>query len=203
MKHLERLRPRVRGAYPQVRMRRNRTDEWCRRLVAENRLAADDFIWPVFVVEGKRVREPVPSMPRVERLSVDLLAGAVGEAKALGIPVIALFPYTDAGLKTRDTAEAFNPENLICRATRAAKKAHPDVGVLCDVALDPYNSDGHDGLVKNGEILNDETVEALCKQALVQAEAGCDVIAPSDMMDGRVGAIREALDDQGFQNVRI
>jgi porphobilinogen synthase len=203
MRQLPRPFQRTRGAYPQVRMRRNRRAEWSRRLVAESRLAAADLIWPVFLCEGRGRREPVPSMPKVDRLSVDLLPAAVGEAARLGIPVVALFPYTDDALKTTDAREALNPDNLVCRAARALKEAHPGIGVLCDVALDPYNSDGHDGLVKDGRVLNDETVEVLCKQAVVQAAAGCDVIAPSDMMDGRVGAIREALDEAGFEDVQI
>ncbi len=190
-------------AYPQTRMRRNRRHAWLRRLVAENRLSAADLIWPVFVVEGKGKRQPIPSMPGVDRLSVDLLDDAVGEAVELGIPLVALFPYTDAKLKTPDAREAFNPDNLVCRAVRVVKSLGLDVGVMCDVALDPFNSDGHDGLVRGGQVVNDETVEALCKQALVQAAAGCDVIAPSDMMDGRVGAIRKALDGAGHDAVTI
>ena len=179
-------------------MRRNRRHRWLRRLVAENRLSADDLIWPLFVIEGSNKREPVSSMPGVHRLSVDLLAEAVDEARELGIPAVALFPFTDPALKTADAREALNPDNLICRAVRAVKQSGDGIGVICDVALDPYNSDGHDGLVRDGEVVNDETVEALCKQAVVQAEAGCDIIAPSDMMDGRIGAIRRALDEAGF-----
>jgi porphobilinogen synthase len=184
-------------------MRRNRRDAWNRRLVAENRLSVDDLIWPVFVVEGENQRQALTSMPGVERLSVDRLGDAVGEAKDLGIPAVAVFPYVEDALKTSDCREAVNPDNLVCRAVSAVKAAHPDVGILCDVALDPFNSDGHDGLVRDGIVVNDETVEMLCRQALVQAEAGCDVAAPSDMMDGRVGAIRTALDDAGLQHVRI
>ena len=191
------------GAFPGTRMRRNRRHDWSRRMVAEARLCADDLIWPVFVVEGTAVAEPIPTMPGVDRLSIDLLLPAIAEAKGLGIPAVALFPYTPDDLKTPDAREAVNPDNLICRATTRVKEAHPDIGVMCDVALDPYNSDGHDGLVRNGDVANDETVAVLCKQALVQAEAGCDIIAPSDMMDGRVGAIRGALDEAGFQGVRI
>ena len=191
------------GAFPATRMRRNRRDSWTRRLVAENRLSADDLIWPLFVVEGTQKREPVPSMPGVERLSVDLLAAAVDTGKALGIPAVAVFPYTDPALKTPDGHEAVNPDNLVCRAVRAIKAAHPDMGVLCDVALDPFNSDGHDGIVRDDYVVNDETLEILCRQAVVQAEAGCDIAAPSDMMDGRVGAIRQALDGAGFEHVRI
>ena len=191
------------GQYPRVRLRRNRLDAWTRRLVAEHSLTCDDLIWPVFLREGKAGREPVPSMPGVERLSLSALIDAVGEAKALGIPLVALFPFTDPKLKSEDGDEAVNPDNLVCRAVRAVKRAHPEVGVLCDVALDPYTSHGHDGLLRGGSVVNDETVEVLCRQALVQAKAGCDIIAPSDMMDGRVGAIREALDGRGFEHVRI
>ncbi len=192
------------GRFPTIRPRRNRFDDWTRRLVRENVLTADDLIWPLFVVEGEDVREPVPSMPGVERHSINLLVDAVGEARALGIPAVAVFPYTDPALKTEDCREAVSPDNLVCRAVRAIKAQHGDaVGVICDVALDPYNSTGHDGLVKDGRILNDETVDVLRRQAVVQADAGCDVNAPSDMMDGRVGAIRNALDEAGHENVRI
>jgi|TARA_B110000305_G_scaffold237732_1_gene301686 porphobilinogen synthase len=172
-------------------------------MVQENRLTADDLIWPIFVVEGSGKREAVLSMPGVERLSVDLLAEEVGKAQELGIPAVAVFPYTPEGLKTPGGSEALNPDNIVCRGVREIKKHVSNMGVLCDVALDPYNSDGHDGLVKDGEILNDETVEILCQQSVVQADAGCDVIAPSDMMDGRIGSIRKVLDDAGHQNVTI
>jgi len=191
---------RATGGYPITRMRRNRQNGWVRRMVAENVLTADDLIWPVFVVDGDNERQPVTSMPGVSRFSVDLLVDAVGEAQELGIPCVALFPYTDPTLKTPDARESYNPDNLVCRALRAVKAAHPDLGVLCDVALDPFNSDGHDGLVEVNRILNDETVEILCKQALVQADAGCDIQGPSDMMDGRVGAIRRALDNAGHED---
>jgi porphobilinogen synthase len=191
------------GQYPAVRMRRNRRTGWSRRLVAENVLTADDLIWPIFVVEGQNVKQPVESMPGVDRLSVDLAVQAAGEAVSLGIPVLALFPYTEPKLRTDDGREAFNPENLVCRATRAIRKAGLDIGVLLDVALDPYTSHGHDGLMRGGEIINDATLDALVRQALVQAEAGCDIIAPSDMMDGRVGAIRRALEGSGHKNVQI
>jgi porphobilinogen synthase len=200
LKHTDK---KVTGKFPRTRLRRNRQDAWSRALVSEHRLTASDLIWPVFVTEGGDAREPVPSMPGVERLGIDALIEALGEVKDLGIPAIAPFPYTDEALKTPEAEEAYNPDNLICRAVRAIKKAHPDIGILCDVALDPYNSDGHDGLVRDGEILNDETVEILCRQSVVQARAGCDIIAPSDMMDGRVAAIRDALDAEGFQGVRI
>ncbi|MBT6095837.1 MAG: porphobilinogen synthase [Rhodospirillaceae bacterium] len=189
--------------FPATRMRRNRRTPWLRRLVQENQLTVDDLIWPIFVVDGENQRQPIPSMPGVDRLSVDLVADAVGGAVDLGIPVVALFPYTEPDLKTPDGREALNPENLVCRATRAVRDSGLDVGVLCDVALDPYNSDGHDGLVEDGIILNDETVELLSQQALVQAEAGCDIMAPSDMMDGRVAAIRNALDGKGYEDVAV
>ena len=189
--------------FPHTRLRRNRSQPWLRRLVSENKLSVDDLIWPVFVIEGVNNREAVASMPGVDRLTIDLLVEAVREARELGIPAIALFPYTEPSLKTPDAREAWNPDNLVCRAVRAIKSAVPDLGIMCDVALDPFNSDGHDGLLKDGVILNDETVELLCKQSIVQAEAGCDIIAPSDMMDGRIAAIRSALDEAGFQHVAI
>ena len=192
------------GSFPNVRMRRNRAHSWSRRLVRENALSANDLIWPLFIIDGEGQRQAVSSMPGVERLSIDLIVKAAGEAKALGIPAIAVFPNTDPADKTPDAKEALNADNMVCRAVRAIKEAHgDDIGVICDVALDPYNSDGHDGLVRGGEILNDETVEVLCQQAIVQARAGCDVLAPSDMMDGRIKSIREALDSEGFQNVQI
>jgi len=189
--------------YPTARMRRNRRTPWLRRMVRENTLTADDLIWPVFVVDGENQRQPVPSMPGVERLSCDLLADAVAGAVELGIPCVALFPYTDSDLKTPDAREAVNPDNLVCNAVRAIRDSKLEVGVLCDVALDPFNSDGHDGIVRDGIIVNDETVDILCQQAIVQAQAGCDIIAPSDMMDGRIGAIRTALDAEGFQDVAV
>jgi porphobilinogen synthase len=192
------------GTYPTTRMRRNRRFDWSRRLVAENQLTVNDLIWPVFVHEGTNRRAAIASMPGVERLSVDLLVEAVGQAKELGIPAVALFPATPPEKKTPEAEEAFNADNLVCRAVRAIKAAHGDaIGVMCDVALDPYTSHGQDGLVRDGYVVNDETVEALCKQSLVQAAAGCDVIAPSDMMDGRIGAVRQALDANGFQHVLI
>jgi len=184
-------------------MRRLRRHDWTRRLVAENTLSPADFIWPVFVIEGDNKREAVSSMPGVERLSVDLLVQAAKEAAQLGIPVIALFPQTPAGLKTDDGREAVNPDNLVCRAVRAIKSAVPQIGVLCDVALDPYTSHGHDGLWRDGDVHNDSTVEMLVRQSLVQVEAGCDIIAPSDMMDGRIGAIRAALEKAGHHNTLL
>jgi porphobilinogen synthase len=191
------------GAFPRTRLRRNRRHDWSRRLMAENGLSPADLIWPVFVHDDKAARVPIPSMPGVDRLSIAALVDEAGKARELGIPLIALFPATPPDLKTPGGEEAFNPENLVCRAVRAVKKAHPGLGVLCDVALDPYTSHGHDGVLRGGEVANDETVEILCRQALVQAEAGCDVIAPSDMMDGRVGAIRDALDAAGLDSVSI
>jgi porphobilinogen synthase len=172
-------------------------------MVRENVLTADDLIWPLFIVDGQKVRLVIDSMPGVERLSVDQAVREAERAKKLDIPCLALFPYTDPKLRDAEGSEALNPENLVCRAIRAIKKEVPDIGILCDVALDPYTSHGHDGLLRDGEILNDETVEVLIRQALVEAEAGCDIIAPSDMMDGRVGAIRKALDAAGRADVQI
>jgi porphobilinogen synthase len=186
-----------------IRPRRNRRNEWARRLVREHVLTTDDLIWPVFVVDGTNVRAPVVSMPDVERLSIDQAVRAAERAATLTIPCLALFPYTDPDKRDDAGSEALNAENLVCRAVAAIKKEVPDIGILCDVALDPYTSHGHDGLVRDGVILNDETVAVLVRQALVQAEAGCDIIAPSDMMDGRVGAIREGLDAAGFGDVQI
>jgi porphobilinogen synthase len=186
-----------------TRLRRNRRTEWARRLVRETVLTTDDLIWPLFVVDGSSRRVPVDSMPGVERLSVDETVRTAERAAELNIPAIALFPYTDPALRDENGSEALNPENLVCRAVRAVKQAVPDIGVLCDVALDPYTSHGHDGLMRDGIILNDETVAVLIRQALVQVEAGCDIIAPSDMMDGRVGAIRRALDAARRTDVQI
>ncbi len=186
-----------------IRPRRNRRAEWARRMVREHVLTTDDLIWPLFLVEGKKVRAPVTSMPDVERLSVDEAVRAAARAAKLTIPCLALFPYTEPNKRDEAGSEALNTENLVCQAIRAIKKEVPDIGVLCDVALDPYTSHGHDGLLRDGVILNDETVAILVRQALIQAEAGCDIIAPSDMMDGRVGAIREGLDAAGYHDVQI
>ncbi len=186
-----------------IRPRRNRRAEWARRMVREHVLTTDDLIWPLFLVDGTKVRAPVASMPDVERLSVDEAVRAAARAAKLTIPCLALFPYTDPGKRDATGSEALNAENLVCRAIRAINKEVPDIGLLCDVALDPYTSHGHDGLIRDGVILNDETVAVLVRQALVQAEAGCDIIAPSDMMDGRVGAIRAGLDTAGFHDVQI
>src|ERR1700754_2331285 len=186
-----------------VRLRRNRKSEWARRMVRENVLTTDDLIWPLFVTGGHNHRAPVTSMPGVERLSVDQTVREAERAMKLNIPCIALFPYTDPTLRDENGSEAVNGDNLVCQSVRAIKKEFPDIGLLCDVALDPYTSHGHDGLLEEGKILNDETVAVLVRQALVQAEAGCDIIAPSDMMDGRIGAIREGLDRAGFLDVQI
>lgn len=189
--------------FPMTRMRRVRANPWSRALAAENTLTPADLIWPVFVVDGENKRVAVNAMPGVDRLSVDLVAEAAVEAQSLGIPVIALFPFTDPAKKTEDGREAYNPDNLVCQAVRAIKKAAPGIGVLCDVALDPYTSHGHDGLLRDGYVVNDDTIDALIKQSLNQVEAGCDIIAPSDMMDGRIGAIRDALEDGGHVNTLL
>ncbi|HUL87695.1 MAG TPA: porphobilinogen synthase [Pseudolabrys sp.] len=186
-----------------VRMRRNRRSEWARRMVREHTLTTDDLIWPLFLMEGDNARSPVPSMPHVERLSIDQAVREAERAAKLTIPCIALFPYTDPELRDETGSQALNPENLVCRAIRAIKKEMPDIGVLCDVALDPFTSHGHDGLLRDGIILNDETVAVLARQAVLQAEAGCDIIAPSDMMDGRVAVIRKALDAADLIDVSI
>lgn len=185
------------------RMRRNRRTDWSRRLVREATLSVDDLIWPIFLIDGDGVRQPVAAMPGVERLSIDEVVKEAARAVALGIPAIALFPYTDPARRDDTGSEALNPKNLVCTATRAIKAAVPDLGVITDAALDPYTSHGHDGLLVGDEIVNDASVEQLVVQSLIQAEAGADIIAPSDMMDGRVGAIRSALDASGFQNVQI
>ena len=189
--------------FPATRMRRNRRADWSRRLVRETSLTSSDLIWPIFLIEGTRARTPVASMPGVERLTVDLAVRAAEEAAALGLPAIALFPNTDPSLRDEAASEALNPGNLVCRAVRAIKEAVPEIGIICDVALDPYTSHGHDGILVGGEIDNDRTVEILVQQALVQAEAGCDILAPSDMMDGRIGAIRTALEANGFTNTQL
>ncbi len=189
--------------FPAIRMRRNRKAPWARALVAENSLKVTDLIWPLFVTGGKNAVEPVSSMPGVERHSVDRIVAKAEVAAKLGIPLLAIFPNTDQAARSADGEEALNPDNLTCRAVRAIKKAVPEIGIMCDVALDPYTSHGHDGVLRHGKIANDETLAILAKQALIQAEAGCDVIAPSDMMDGRVAAIRNALETQGFQDTQI
>ncbi|KAE9628494.1 porphobilinogen synthase [Parasedimentitalea maritima] len=191
------------ASFPAARLRRTRSTPAIRDLVRENSLGSSDLIWPVFVRDGNGIEEPIPSMPGVVRRSVDKIAEAAIEAQALGIPAICLFPYTDASLKTEDCAEAWNPDNLTNQAVRAIKAAAPDIAVMTDVALDPYNINGHDGFVVDGEIVNDATVEALVKMTLAQAEAGADIIGPSDMMDGRISAMRNALEQAGHSNVMI
>ena len=189
------------ASFPTARARRLRRTDALRALARENHLSVNDLIWPVFICDGDNIEDPVTSMPGVMRRSIDKLVEAARHAADLGIPAICLFPYTDPALKTADCAEAWNPQNLSNRATRAIKAAVPEIAVMTDVALDPYNIDGHDGFVIDGAIVNDATVEALVKQALSQAEAGADIIGPSDMMDGRIGAIRSALEAQGHQDV--
>lgn len=196
------MRPTI-GQYPATRFRRLRKSDGLRRLAQENTLSVNDLIWPLFVRDGVNVAEPVTSMPGVERLSIDLIVKAAEEAANLGIPAVCLFPYTDPDLRTEDCSEAWNPENLANRAIRAIKAAVPQMAVMTDVALDPYNANGHDGLVRDGIILNDETIEALVEMSLAQAEAGADILGPSDMMDGRIGAMRQALEMSGYQDVAI
>jgi len=196
------MRP-TQAPFPATRLRRTRQSPQMRALVRENTLSAADFIWPVFVRDGIGIEEPVASMPGVLRRSVDKVVEAATEAAGLGIPVICLFPYTDQALKTADCTEAWNPENLSNRATRAIRDAGIDIAIMTDVALDPYNIDGHDGFVEDGVIVNDRTIEALVKQTLSQAEAGADIIGPSDMMDGRIGAMRAALEAGGHMSVTI
>lgn len=191
------------GGFPATRLRRNRRADWSRRLVAENSLSSNDLIWPLFIVDGQNKRIGVGSMPGVDRLSVDLAVEAAQEAVALNIPAVAIFPYTDPKLRDAAGSQAFNPDNLVCQAVRAIKSEVPDIGIICDVALDPYTSHGHDGLLSGDEIDNDRTLEALVRQSLVQVEAGADIIAPSDMMDGRVGVIRAALENAGHKNTQI
>lgn len=189
--------------FPATRLRRTRMTEWCRRMVAENTLTVDDLIWPVFVIEGENKVEKVDSLPGVERMSVDRLVTAAKEAQALGIPAIHAFSSTDQRLKTNDGREVCNPNNLICTAAREVKAACPNLGFICDVALDQYTDHGHDGVFRDDEIHNDETVDILVEASLIHARSGCDVIAPSEMMDGRIGAIRDALEGEGHQNTLI
>ena len=191
------------GSFPAVRMRRLRSAAWSRRLVRETILTADDLVQPLFVVEGTNVRTAVATLPGVTRLSIDQMIEEAKAAYDLGIPALALFPVVDASLKDNQGREAVNPNNLLCRAVAAIKKAVPDIGLICDVALDPYTIHGHDGIFDGDDVVNDATVEVLVKQALVLAEAGCDVVAPSDMMDGRIGAVRRALEERGLVNTMI
>ncbi len=194
---------RILGKYPAVRLRRNRKYDWSRRLVEENNLTANDLILPVFVTEGKNKTQEIKSMPNVYRYSIDKILSIVSKAYKFKIPLVAIFPYTPNNKKNSTGSEALNKNNLVCKAIRKIKKKYPKIGVMADVALDPYTNHGHDGILYKKEIINDETVNILSKQALLQAEMGCDVIAPSDMMDGRVGVIRKVLDKNGFKNVQI
>ena len=189
--------------FPRIRMRRNRMSNFSRRLISENNISLDDLIYPIFITYGSNIKEEVESMPGIYRYSLDLLHKEIEYISSLFIPAIAFFPKVQNALKTSDGKEALNKNNLICKAIEISKKVNPKLGVICDVALDPYTDHGHDGIIINNQIDNDETLSILCKQALVQAEAGCDIIAPSDMMDGRVGFIRDALDKNGFTNVQI
>ena len=191
------------GSFPATRFRRTKRSDAMRRLVREHQVSTDDLIWPVFVQDGNDQETPIPSMPGVSRMSVDLIVKRAKEAADVGIPAICLFPYTDISLKTEGCEEAWNADNLSNRATRAIKDAVPEIAVMTDVALDPYNINGHDGIVRDGVILNDESLEALVKMAVAQAEAGADIIGPSDMMDGRIGAIRTALEANGHKDVAI
>ena len=194
----------ITGKYPQLRLRRSRQSKWSRRLISENNLSVDDLILPIFIVEGKNKKIPVKSMPGIFRYTLDKLNSVVKTAINLGIPMIALFPYTQKKLKDALGTESLNPNNLVCRACKQVKKKFKNkIGIMCDVALDPYTAHGHDGIYANGNILNDETIKILVEQSLLQASAGCDVLAPSDMMDGRIGAIRKALDKNGFKNVQL
>ena len=191
------------NCFPRIRMRRNRMSKFSRRLITENNLSLDDLIYPIFITYGSNVKEEVASMPGIYRFSLDLLHKEIEYISSLGIPAIAFFPKIDDALKTPGGTEALNKNNLICKAIKVSKKVNPKLGVICDVALDPYTDHGHDGIIINNHIDNDETLSVLCEQALIQAEAGCDIIAPSDMMDGRVGLIRDTLDKNGFTNVLI
>ena len=191
------------GRYPSLRLRRNRKYNWSRRLVAENNLTVNDLILPIFVTEGKNKIESIKNMPGAYRYSIDKINNVINKANKLNIPLVAIFPHTEKKKKNSTGSEALNEDNLVCQAIRKIKKNNPDIGVMSDVALDPYTDHGHDGVLKKKEILNDETVEILSEQAILQAEMGCDVIAPSDMMDGRVGVIRQALDKNNFKNVQI
>jgi porphobilinogen synthase len=192
------------GKYPSLRLRRSRKDPWSRRLIQENTLSPNDFILPIFLIEGSNKRQEISSMPGVYRYTINRLSQIVDKAIKLGIPMIALFPKTQNSKKDELGTESLNENNLVCKAIQEIKKRYKnEIGIMCDVALDPYTSHGHDGLIKSNTILNDETIEVLINQSLLQAEMGCDVLAPSDMMDGRIGKIRKALDKNKFQNVQI
>ena len=191
------------GTYPSIRLRRNRKTEWSRRLVSENNLSTNDLIWPIFIREGKNIQEPVKTMPGIYRYTIDKIENLVEKAINKKIPMIALFPNTPTSKKNAKGSEALNKNNLVCKALRLIKKNYKEIGLMCDVALDPYTTHGHDGILKNNYVDNDETVKVLIKQSILQAKMGCDVIAPSDMMDGRIGAIRKALDKNGYKQVQL
>ena len=191
------------GSYPSIRLRRNRKTEWSRRLVSENNLSTNDLIWPIFIREGKNIKEPVKTMPGIYRYTIDKIENLVEKAINKKIPMIALFPNTPISKKNTKGSEALNKNNLVCKALRLIKKNYKEIGLMCDVALDPYTTHGHDGILKNNYVDNDETVKVLIKQSILQAKMGCDVIAPSDMMDGRIGAIRKALDKNGYKQVQL
>ena len=191
------------GSYPSIRLRRNRKTEWSRRLVSENNLSTNDLIWPIFIREGKNIQEPVKTMPGIYRYTIDKIENLVEKAINKKIPMIALFPNTPISKKNAKGSEALNKNNLVCKALRLIKKNYKEIGLMCDVALDPYTTHGHDGILKNNYVDNDETVKVLIKQSILQAKMGCDVIAPSDMMDGRIGAIRKALDKNGYKQVQL
>ena len=191
------------GSYPNVRLRRNRKTEWSRRLVSESNLSTNDLIWPIFIREGKNIKESVKTMPGIYRYTLDKIEGLVEKAINKKIPMIALFPNTPISKKDSKGSEALNKNNLVCKALRLIKKNYKEIGLMCDVALDPYTTHGHDGILRNNYVDNDETIKILIKQSLLQAKMGCDVIAPSDMMDGRIGAIRKALDNNGFKQVQL
>jgi porphobilinogen synthase len=191
------------GSYPNVRLRRNRKAEWSRRLVCESNLSTNDLIWPIFIREGKNIKESVKTMPGIYRYTLDKIEGLVEKAINKKIPMIALFPNTPISKKNSKGSEALNKNNLVCKALRLIKKNYKEIGLMCDVALDPYTTHGHDGILRNNCVDNDETIKILIKQSLLQAKMGCDVIAPSDMMDGRIGSIRKALDNNGFKQVQL
>jgi porphobilinogen synthase len=191
------------GKFPSTRLRRNRKKDWTRRLVAENNLSTNDLIWPIFIREGRNIKESIRSMPGVYRYSLDKVEGLVNKAIKNKIPMIALFPNTPSGKKNFYGDEALNKNNLVCKALRLIKKKYSEIGIMCDVALDPYTSHGHDGIIKKNTVDNDKTIKVLIKQSILQADMGCDVIAPSDMMDGRIGEIRKALDKKGHKKVQI
>ena len=191
------------GSYPSIRLRRNRKTEWSRRLGSENNLSTNDLIWPIFIRDGKNIKEPVKTMPGIYRYTIDKIENLVEKAINKKIPMIALFPNTPTSKKNAKGSEALNKNNLVCKALRLIKKNYKEIGLMCDVALDPYTTHGHDGILKNNYVDNDETVKVLIKQSILQAKMGCDVIAPSDMMDGRIGAIRKALDKNGFKQVQL